>query len=52
MNQGECLPVVDVTHFLQDLDMYGVHKTDAHARLMEQAIQSRRPAYSVHLLAL
>lgn len=41
MREGESVPGVDVAECLQDLGTYGVHITDAHVRITEQAFQGR-----------
>jgi len=38
MQKGERMPGIDVDECLQDLETYGVHITDAHIRITEQAI--------------
>jgi hypothetical protein len=40
MREGESMPGVDVAECLHDLGAYGVHVTDAHVRITEQALQS------------
>lgn len=39
MRQGESMPGVDVDDCLRDLAAYGIHVTDAHARITEEAIR-------------
>lgn len=39
MRQGEAMPGVDVDDCLRDLAAHGVHVTDAHARITDEAIQ-------------
>jgi len=41
MRKDEKLPGVDVDDCLRDLEAHGVHITDAHIRITEEAIQSR-----------
>lgn len=39
LQKGERTPGVDVDDCLRDLETHGVHVTDAHARITEEAIQ-------------
>lgn len=39
MRQGEAMPGVDVDDCLRDLAAHGVHVTDAHARITDEAIR-------------
>ena len=39
MQQDEPIPGVDVDDCLRDLEIHGVHVTDAHARITEEAIR-------------
>lgn len=39
MQQNQPVPGVDVNDCLHDIEMHGVHVTDAHARITEDAIQ-------------
>ena len=39
LHRGERTPGVDVTDCLNDLETYGVHVTDAHVRITEDAIR-------------
>lgn len=39
MQQGQTMPGVDVGECLADLETFGVHVTDAHVRITEQAVQ-------------
>jgi hypothetical protein len=39
MQQGESMPGVDVAECLADLEAFGVHVTDAHVRITQQAVQ-------------
>lgn len=39
MRRGESMPGVDVAECLADLQAIGVHVTDAHVRITEQAMQ-------------
>jgi hypothetical protein len=36
------MPGVDVAECLADLEEFGVHVTDAHVRITEQAVQDSR----------
>jgi len=38
MQRGESMPGVEVAECLADLDAFGVHVTDAHVRITEQAV--------------
>ena len=39
LRRGETTPGIDVEECLNDLDAYGVHVTDAHVRITEEAIR-------------
>jgi len=39
MRQGEPMTGVDVDECLADMEAFGVHVTDAHVRITEQAVQ-------------
>ena len=39
LRRGEPTPGLDVDECLDDLEVYGVHVTDAHARITEQALR-------------
>lgn len=39
MRKGESMPGVVVDECLADLETYGVHVTDAHVRITEQAVR-------------
>jgi hypothetical protein len=39
LRRGEPTPGLDVDECLDDLEAYGVHVTDAHARITEQALR-------------
>lgn len=39
MRQGETMPGVDVDECLADLEAFGVHVTDAHVRITDQAVR-------------
>lgn len=39
LQEGVATPGVDVNDCLRDLEAYGVHVTDAHVRITENAIQ-------------
>ncbi len=39
LQRGERTPGVDVDDCLRDLETHGVHVTDAHARITEEAIR-------------
>ena len=38
MQQGQPMPGVDVNECIADLEAFGVHVTDAHVRITEQAV--------------
>lgn len=40
MQEGEPMPGVNVVECIQDLGTYGVHVTDAHVRITEQAVRN------------
>jgi hypothetical protein len=42
MQRDEPMPGVDVAECLADLEEFGVHVTDAHVRITEQAVQDSR----------
>ncbi len=46
MRQDEPMPGVDVDDCLRDLAAHGIHVTDAHARITEEAIQLQMHAGS------
>jgi hypothetical protein len=39
LRRGEPTPGLDVDECLDDLETYGLHVTDAHARITEQALR-------------
>jgi len=39
LHKGEHTPGVDASECLSDIEAYGVHITDAHARITEEAIR-------------
>ena len=39
LRRGEPTPGIEVEECLKDLDAYGVHVTDAHVRITEEAIR-------------
>ncbi|HEY0587718.1 MAG TPA: hypothetical protein VGD52_16395 [Pseudoduganella sp.] len=39
LRKGEHTPGVDADECLSDIEVYGVHVTDAHARITEEAIR-------------
>lgn len=39
LHLDESLPGVDVNECLSDIDVYGIHVTDAHVRITEDAIR-------------
>jgi hypothetical protein len=39
MKSGEAMPGVEVADCLADLEAFGVHVTDAHVRITEQAVR-------------
>lgn len=39
LRRGEATPGLDVDECLDDLEAFGVHVTDAHARITEQALR-------------
>jgi len=39
LTKGEKTPGLDVDECIQDLEQYGVHVTDAHARITDTAVQ-------------
>lgn len=39
LRKGERTPGVDADEYLDDIEAYGVHVTDAHARITEDAIR-------------
>lgn len=43
MHQGEPMPGVEVDECLADMAAFGVHVTDAHVRITEQALRHGEP---------
>jgi hypothetical protein len=39
LHRGKPMPGIDVDECLSDIETYGLHVTDAHARITEEAIQ-------------
>ena len=40
MQPGQAMPGVEVDECLRDLELFGVHVTDAHARITEDALSN------------
>lgn len=44
MQRGEAIPGIDVDDCLRDLDAHGVHVTDAHVRITDEAVRTMSQA--------